>query len=147
MFDFDVKGGKDGNPLDLATIFFEKRKKDNKLVKPEAIEKHAQLKEMVQADPSLPSIEIVEKYCGPQTRSHVFGFRGEVKEKDMKASNYAFVTPQTRGEQLAPNAKTKARFDPAPNAKTQARFDPAEPFATSAWQPHAIKKSNKYIST
>ncbi|KAH0730246.1 hypothetical protein KY289_001434 [Solanum tuberosum] len=79
-----TRGGKDGNPLDLATIFFETRKKDNKLVKPEAIEKHAQLKEMVQADPSLPSIEIVEKYCGPQTRSHVFGFRGEVKAKDMK---------------------------------------------------------------
>ncbi|KAH0688158.1 hypothetical protein KY284_018711 [Solanum tuberosum] len=44
------------------------------------------------------------------------------------------VTPQTRGTQLAPNAKT------------QARADPADPFATSAWQPHAIKKSNKYIS-
>ncbi|KAH0730019.1 hypothetical protein KY289_001207 [Solanum tuberosum] len=34
------KGGKDGNPPDLATIFFETRKKDNKLVEPEAIEKH-----------------------------------------------------------------------------------------------------------
>uniref|UniRef100_M1DN81 Gag-pol polyprotein n=1 Tax=Solanum tuberosum TaxID=4113 RepID=M1DN81_SOLTU len=44
------------------------------------------------------------------------------------------VTPQTQGAQLAPNAKT------------QARPDPAEPFATSAWQPHAIKKLNKYIS-
>jgi len=40
MFAFDVKGGKDGNPPDLATIFFETRKKDNKLVEPEAIEKH-----------------------------------------------------------------------------------------------------------
>ncbi|WMV50526.1 hypothetical protein MTR67_043911 [Solanum verrucosum] len=44
------------------------------------------------------------------------------------------VTPQTRGAQLAPNAKA------------QAQANPAEPFATSAWQPHAIKKSNKYIS-
>ncbi|KAH0776655.1 hypothetical protein KY290_008066 [Solanum tuberosum] len=78
------KGGKDGNPPDLATIFFETRKKDNKLVEPEAIEKHAQLKEMVQADPSLPTIEIVEKCCGPQTRSHVFGFGGGVKAKDLK---------------------------------------------------------------
>ncbi|KAH0657954.1 hypothetical protein KY289_026702 [Solanum tuberosum] len=64
------KGGKDGNPPYLATIFFETRKKDNKLVEPEAIEKHAQLQGIVQANPSLPSIEIVEKYCGPQTRSH-----------------------------------------------------------------------------
>ncbi|XP_070030202.1 uncharacterized protein LOC107787522 [Nicotiana tabacum] len=54
------KGGKDGNPLDLATIFFETRKKNNKLVEPEAIEKHAQIEEIVQSDPSLPSIEIVE---------------------------------------------------------------------------------------
>ncbi|KAH0678353.1 hypothetical protein KY284_019438 [Solanum tuberosum] len=78
------KGGKDGNPPDLATIFFETRKKDNKLVEPEAIEKHAQLEEMVKADPSLPTIEIVEKCCGPQTRSHVFGFGGGVKAKDLE---------------------------------------------------------------
>ncbi|XP_016457301.1 uncharacterized protein LOC107781165 isoform X1 [Nicotiana tabacum] len=78
------KGGKDGNPPDLATIFFETRKKDNKLDEPEAIEKHAQIDEIVQADPSLPSIEIVEKCCGPQTRSHVFGFGGGVKAKDLK---------------------------------------------------------------
>ncbi|XP_016434664.1 uncharacterized protein LOC107761026 [Nicotiana tabacum] len=78
------KGKKDGNPPDLATIFFKTRKKDNKLVEPEAIEKHAQIKEIIQADPSLPSIEIVEKCCGPQTRSHVFGFRGGVKAKDLK---------------------------------------------------------------
>ncbi|XP_049390478.1 uncharacterized protein LOC125854919 isoform X2 [Solanum stenotomum] len=78
------KGGKDGNPPDLASIFFETRKKDNKLVEPEAIEKHAQLEEVVQEDPSLSSIEIVEKCCGPQTRSHVFGFGGGVKAKDLK---------------------------------------------------------------
>ncbi|KAH0761574.1 hypothetical protein KY290_017647 [Solanum tuberosum] len=60
-------GGKDDNPPDLTTIFFETRKKDNKLVEPEEIEKHAQLEEMVQAYPSLPTIEIVEKCCRPQT--------------------------------------------------------------------------------
>ncbi|KAH0633355.1 hypothetical protein KY284_036141 [Solanum tuberosum] len=66
------KGGKDGNPPDLATIFFETPKKANKLVEPEAIEKH------------FKKIEIVEKCCGPQTRSHVFGFWGGVKAKDLK---------------------------------------------------------------
>ncbi|WMV08510.1 hypothetical protein MTR67_001895 [Solanum verrucosum] len=78
-----LKGGKNGNPPDLATIFFETRKKDNKLVEPEAIEKYVHL-EMVQEDPSLSSIEIVEKCCGPQTRSHVFGFGGGVKTKNLK---------------------------------------------------------------
>ncbi|KAH0689483.1 hypothetical protein KY289_016841 [Solanum tuberosum] len=63
-----ILGGKDDNPPDLTTIFFETRKKDNKLVEPEAIEKHAQLEEMVQAYPSLPTIEIVEKCCRLLTR-------------------------------------------------------------------------------
>uniref|UniRef100_K4CDQ1 Uncharacterized protein n=1 Tax=Solanum lycopersicum TaxID=4081 RepID=K4CDQ1_SOLLC len=35
-----VKGGKDGNPPDVASIFFEARQKDNNLVDPETIEKH-----------------------------------------------------------------------------------------------------------
>ncbi|KAH0660315.1 hypothetical protein KY290_032510 [Solanum tuberosum] len=77
-------GGKDDYPPTFVTIFFETRKKDNKLVEPEAIEKHVQVEEMVQADPSLPSIEIVEKCCGPQTRSHVFGYGGRVKAEYLK---------------------------------------------------------------
>ncbi|XP_049363400.1 uncharacterized protein LOC125828134 isoform X1 [Solanum verrucosum] len=78
------KGGKNGNPPDLATIFFETRKKDNKLVESEAVKKHAQLQELVQSKPSLPSIEIVEQCFGPQIRSHVFGYGGGVKAKDLK---------------------------------------------------------------
>ena len=39
---------------------------------------------MVQEDPSLPIIEIVEKCCGPQTRSHVFGLGGGLKAKELK---------------------------------------------------------------
>ncbi|XP_075092847.1 uncharacterized protein LOC107808377 [Nicotiana tabacum] len=89
------KGGKDGNPPDLATIFFETRKKDNKLVEPEAIEKHAQIEEIVQADSSLPSIEIVEKCCGPQTHSHVFGFGGRVKAKDLKGGTSSITVRTT----------------------------------------------------
>ncbi|KAH0709481.1 hypothetical protein KY284_010908 [Solanum tuberosum] len=78
------QGGKEGNPPNLATIFFETRKKDNMLVEREAIEKHAQIEEILKAEPSLPSKDIVEKCCGPQTRSHVFGFGGGVKAKDMR---------------------------------------------------------------
>ncbi|XP_047262582.1 uncharacterized protein LOC107861102 [Capsicum annuum] len=76
------QGGKDENPPDLGTIFYETRKKDNKLVEPEAIEKH--IEEIVKAEPSLPTIEIVEKCWGPQNRSHVVFFGGRVKAKDMK---------------------------------------------------------------
>ncbi|KAM3303807.1 putative protein isoform X6 [Capsicum chacoense] len=79
-----IKGGKDGNPPNLGTIFYETRKKGNKLVEPEAIEKHAQIEEIVKAEPSLPTIEIVEKCWGPQNHSHVVCFGGGVKAKDMK---------------------------------------------------------------
>lgn len=44
----------------------------------------SQLAEIVQEDPSLSCIEIVEKCCGPQTYSHVFGFGDGVKAKDFK---------------------------------------------------------------
>ncbi|KAM3395502.1 hypothetical protein P3S68_004508 [Capsicum galapagoense] len=75
MFVFDVKGGGGGsNPPDLETIFYESRRKNNKLVEPEAIQKHAQIEEIVNAEPSLSSIEIVEKCFGPQNRSHVVAF-------------------------------------------------------------------------
>ncbi|WMV09400.1 hypothetical protein MTR67_002785 [Solanum verrucosum] len=78
------QGGKDGNPSNLATIFFETRKKDSMLVEPEAIEKHAQIEEILKVVPSLPSIEIVGKCYEYQTHSHVFGISGGVKAKDMR---------------------------------------------------------------
>ncbi|KAM3247093.1 putative protein isoform X3 [Capsicum annuum] len=78
------QGGKDGNSPDLGTIFYEIRKKGNKLVEPEAIEKHAQIEEIMKAEPSLPTIKIVEKCWGPQNRSYVVCFGGGVKAKDMK---------------------------------------------------------------
>ncbi|XP_019243437.1 PREDICTED: uncharacterized protein LOC109223532 isoform X2 [Nicotiana attenuata] len=92
------KGGKDGNPPDLATIFFETRKKNNTLVDFETIEKHAQIRELVMSEPSLPSIEIVEKCFGPQTRSHIFGYGGGVKAKDLKggASSKAELISELR---------------------------------------------------
>lgn len=37
--EIDVKGGKDGNPPDLASIFFESGNKDNNLLETEAIKK------------------------------------------------------------------------------------------------------------
>ncbi|KAH0644642.1 hypothetical protein KY284_032526 [Solanum tuberosum] len=49
----------------------------------------AQIKEILKVEPSLPSIEIVEKCCGPQTHSHVFGFGGGVKAKDMRGGTFS----------------------------------------------------------
>ncbi|KAH0706138.1 hypothetical protein KY289_011214 [Solanum tuberosum] len=81
------QAGKHGNPPNLAIAFFETCKKDNLLVERETIEKHvclAQIEEILNAEPYMPSIEIVQKCCGPRNRSHVFGFGGGVKAKDMR---------------------------------------------------------------
>lgn len=40
----------------------------------------------MKVEPSLSSIEIVEKYCGPKNCSQVFGFSGGLKAKDIKGS-------------------------------------------------------------
>ncbi|KAH0709090.1 hypothetical protein KY284_010517 [Solanum tuberosum] len=69
------QAGKDGNPPNLATAFFETCKKDNLL---------AQIEEILKVEPYMPSIEIVQKCCGPRNRSHVFVFGGGVKAKDMR---------------------------------------------------------------
>ncbi|WMV13993.1 hypothetical protein MTR67_007378 [Solanum verrucosum] len=110
------QGGKDGNPPNLANIFFETRKKDNMLVEPEVIEKHAQIKEILKAEPSLPSIEIVEKCCEPQTRSHVFGFSGGVKAKDMRGGTFSKTEllselRSTQEENKSLNEKNKSLND------------------------------------
>ncbi|XP_059316226.1 uncharacterized protein LOC132067117 [Lycium ferocissimum] len=105
------KGGKDGNPPDLGTIFFENRKKNNSLVDSKSIEKHAQIQELVHSEPSLPSIEVVKKCFGPQTRSHVFGFGGGVKAKDFKGwtSSKAELLSELRSTQ-AENQSLKDRL-------------------------------------
>ncbi|MCE2055814.1 hypothetical protein HAX54_043477 [Datura stramonium] len=63
-------GGKDGKPPNMDTIFFETRKKDNKLVEPETNAKY-----------------VVKKCFGPQRKSHVVGFCGGITAKELKGGN------------------------------------------------------------
>ncbi|KAG5578662.1 hypothetical protein H5410_058796 [Solanum commersonii] len=97
MFDFDVKGGKDGNPPDLATIFFERRIKDNNLVEPEAIEKHvrsAQLEEMVELHQRLNYILSALR----STREDIKSLNEENKSlnKEKKSLNYLLLPYEIR---------------------------------------------------
>ncbi|KAH0734938.1 hypothetical protein KY285_010645 [Solanum tuberosum] len=76
----------------------------------------AQIEEILKVEPSLPSIEIVEKCCGPQTRSHVFGFGGGVKAKDMRGgtSSKTELLSQLRStqeENISLNEKNKSLND------------------------------------
>lgn len=55
----------------------------------------------MESEPLLYNIEIVEKCFGPQSRSHVFGFRGGVKARNLKggASSKAELLPELRSTQ------------------------------------------------
>ncbi|XP_070033598.1 uncharacterized protein [Nicotiana tomentosiformis] len=80
-------GGKDGNLPNMATIFFETHKKDDTLVEPEASKKYAEIQELVQSKPSLTNIEVVERYFGPQNKSHVVGLGGGITTKELKGGS------------------------------------------------------------
>ncbi|CAH9104965.1 unnamed protein product [Cuscuta europaea] len=77
-------GGEDNNPPSMDVMFYETRKKKDQLVEPETIQKYEKIRELVQADPSLTHIDVVEKCFGPQKRSHVVCFGGGVSRKDLK---------------------------------------------------------------
>ncbi|KAH0693141.1 hypothetical protein KY285_020238 [Solanum tuberosum] len=62
-------GGKQGNPPDMATIFFETRKKDNKFLEPETNKKYEEIQELLQVEPPPTNIEVVERCFGPQSKS------------------------------------------------------------------------------
>ncbi|KAH0660474.1 hypothetical protein KY289_029222 [Solanum tuberosum] len=97
-------GGKHGNPPDMATIFFETRKKDNKLLEPETNQKYEEIQELLQVEPSLTNIEVVERCFGPQSKSHVVGFGGGITSKDLKGGSSAKAAPL---EQLNVSRKEK----------------------------------------
>ncbi|XP_049399775.1 uncharacterized protein LOC125863826 [Solanum stenotomum] len=84
-------GGKDGNPPNMATIFFETRKKGNELVEPETNEKYAEIQELVQSELSLTNIEVVEWCFGPQCKSHAVGFGGGITTKELKGGSTSKV--------------------------------------------------------
>ncbi|KAH0681212.1 hypothetical protein KY284_022297 [Solanum tuberosum] len=97
-------GGKQGNPPDMATIFFETRKKDNKFLEPETNKKYEEIQELLQVEPSPTNIEVVERCFGPQSKSHVVGFGGGITRKDLKGGSSAKVALL---EQLNVNRKEK----------------------------------------
>ncbi|KAH0741487.1 hypothetical protein KY290_034530 [Solanum tuberosum] len=82
-------GEKHGNPPDMATIFFETRKKDNKFLEPETNKKYDDIQELLQVESSLTNIEVVERCFGPQSKSHVVGFSGGTTSKDLKGGSTA----------------------------------------------------------
>ncbi|CAH9126336.1 unnamed protein product, partial [Cuscuta epithymum] len=68
----------------MDVIFYETRKKKDQLVEPETIQKYEEIREVVQADPSLSHFDVVEKCFGPQKRGHVVCYGGGVSRKDLK---------------------------------------------------------------
>ncbi|XP_065871770.1 uncharacterized protein [Euphorbia lathyris] len=60
--------------------------KDGKLQDEEATKKYDEIVETIQSKPSLSTIEVIDKCFGPQTHSHVFGYGGGIKRKDILGS-------------------------------------------------------------
>ncbi|KAG6498659.1 hypothetical protein ZIOFF_038381 [Zingiber officinale] len=79
-----ISGGKDGQPSDFASIFFETRKKGDHIVDLDAMEKYDDICEVVREGSSLSNIKLVEKCYGPQRHDHVFGHGGGVRPKDVR---------------------------------------------------------------
>ncbi|WMV33796.1 hypothetical protein MTR67_027181 [Solanum verrucosum] len=98
------KGDKDGNPPNMATIFFETRKKGNELIEPETNENYAEIQELVQSEPSLTNNEVVERCFGPQCKSHAVGFYGGITPSELKGGS---TSKAALLEELKKNSKRK----------------------------------------
>ncbi|KAH0642126.1 hypothetical protein KY290_033728 [Solanum tuberosum] len=94
-------GGKNGNPPNMATIFFETRKKGNELIQPETNEKYAEIQELVQTEPSLTNNEIVERCFGPQCKSRAVGFYGGITTNGSSASITSIASTRLANFSLA----------------------------------------------
>ncbi|XP_070044793.1 uncharacterized protein [Nicotiana tomentosiformis] len=58
----------------------------------EIIYELAEIQELIQSEPSLINIEVVERCFGPQCKSNVVGFRGETTAKELKGGNSSKAT-------------------------------------------------------
>ncbi|XP_065854325.1 uncharacterized protein [Euphorbia lathyris] len=83
-------GGKDGNPLDFLKLFFETRQKGGTLQDEATTKKYDEIVKTIESEPSLSTIEVIEKCFGPQTHSHVFGFGGGMKRKHVVGSKSTY---------------------------------------------------------
>ncbi|XP_070057944.1 uncharacterized protein [Nicotiana tomentosiformis] len=80
-------GGKDGNPPNMAIVFSETHKKNDMLVEPEVSKKYVEIPELVECEPSLTNIEVVERCFGPQNKSRVVGLGGGITTKKLKGGS------------------------------------------------------------
>jgi hypothetical protein len=79
------KGGKEGNPPNMVTMFYETRRKENGL-DPVVSEKYYEMKETVETEPLLSEMEVTAKCFGPQKRSYMFGYGGGMRPKDVRGN-------------------------------------------------------------
>ncbi|XP_057993147.1 uncharacterized protein LOC110653810 [Hevea brasiliensis] len=80
-------GGKDGNPPDIRTIFFETHKKGANLIDSNVQEKYDQIRDVIQSNPSLSHMEVVEQCFETRHRDQVIGYGGGIKAKEVKKSH------------------------------------------------------------
>lgn len=79
-------GGKDGNPPNIASMFHETRKSGDCIVDLEAMEKYDEICDVMEMQPNLSNMEVIEKCFGIQKHDHVVGYGGSVKPRDMRTA-------------------------------------------------------------
>nr|CAD1843907.1 unnamed protein product [Ananas comosus var. bracteatus] len=105
------QGGKVGQPPSLATIFFETRKKGDKLVGEDTSKLYDKIVDATQSEPFLSNIELVEKCFGPQRHNHIICHGGGLKPNDMKTIGTRVELQAKLRETQKENDLLKSRMD------------------------------------
>lgn len=87
------QGGSKGNKPTLVDVFYTTRKKGNSLPNAETIQKHAEIQETMEKEPSLSYVQVAQKVLKSKSRDRVVGLRGGITLKDM-------IGPQPSREEL-----------------------------------------------
>ncbi|CAL1388270.1 unnamed protein product [Linum trigynum] len=75
-----------GRPPNVAELVFETYKEGDMIKDDAAIERHAKILEIMEANPNFTALEVVEAILGEQKCGHVICFGGGLRPKDLKSS-------------------------------------------------------------
>ncbi|XP_021741279.1 uncharacterized protein LOC110707564 isoform X2 [Chenopodium quinoa] len=90
---WDDLGGSKGNKPTLVDVFYTTRKKGNSLPNAETIQKHAEIQETMEKEPSHSFVQVAQKVLKSKSRDRVVGLGGGITLIDM-------IGPQPSREEL-----------------------------------------------
>ncbi|CAH9116321.1 unnamed protein product, partial [Cuscuta epithymum] len=79
---WDDLGAREGNDPNLLDVFYTTRKKGDKLPNAETTQKHEEIRETMENDPSLSNVEVAQKVFKSKSKDRVVGYGGGIKRRD-----------------------------------------------------------------